>query len=164
MSLGVVRRELPAICSLMGLVLSSCAAEDGTAPRSRAAELATAYLELVGTREGDMGWSLIFHASDEWQNYDAYRKAVADADWSTFEVDVLGGVVCDDDSACVVCLQIPGGRNSVPGFLLATSPRVLDGISFNAERCGPYPGDAVIGVVLSTTPWGDTGVMMPSKD
>lgn len=153
----------PAICLLLALILSGCAANDGRTARSKAAELASSYLQQVGTREGDMGWSHIFHATDGWQTFDTYREAVANADWSRFDVDVVAGVNCDDGTACVVCLHIPGGRGSVPDFLLATSPRVLDGISFDAGRCGSYAGNAVMGVVLSSAPWGDIGVMMPAK-
>lgn len=144
-------------------LLAGCSVEDSPGGRSEAEELAATFFTRVSSGEPDYGWSLIAGADEVWGSYERYEGVVIGQDWSRFEVEVIGTVRCQDGTTCSVCLRIPGGPESVPKFLLASSPRLYDGINFEISCSMSQGGDAIVGVVLSPFPWGDRGVVMPPR-
>ena len=80
----------------------------------RAAELrAERYLAALVSGDADAAWDeLTDRVHTIWGSFDAFEVAVGDADWSTFEYEVIG-THCDD-AICAVDISIPNGVDSVP--------------------------------------------------
>jgi hypothetical protein len=138
--------------------LAGCAATEEP-ELDEAATIAEKYLTAVAGDEADFGWSLLHEpARTSWGTYEEYEQAVRSADWSAFSFNVRGGSTCYDDAACTVCVELPGGLESVPPFLRATDNKALDGliVSSKARDCG----NGVLEVVLGRLPWESDGVVV----
>lgn len=118
-----------------------------------------AYLRAVVGGSEDRGWSLLEPSGrSAYGSEDAYRRLMAEADWSEFTWELRYNGVCDD-GFCSYVLRLPNGRASAPevawsvgpddpGFLTSTgdSPAAQQGEGFIGVRQRGWFGGIGIGV------------------
>lgn len=142
---------------MLGVALIGCVDEGSPELEARAAEYARDYFAAL-TQEPDHGWDLLSSSTRAaWGDIESYRTTAEAADWATFEVQVVRGLVCHDGTTCSVCLEVE--PDTIPDFLLA-SPRLEDGIAL-ADGLGC--GNATIGVYLAREPGDGSGLMVMPK-
>jgi hypothetical protein len=99
-------------------LLAGCARTRGGDARM----VATHYFDAVSLDGEDRGWGLIhpeIRQSMFGNDREAYIALARQADWSTFRVEVEQGYADDDfGTFYLVSVRVPGGRSSVPAFLL----------------------------------------------
>ena len=142
---------------LLIMWLSACvgAGSDTPVQRSEAEEVARTYLTKLVAAEPDYGWSLLA-TQGQWDGYEHYESVIEEADWAAFLATVTSARRCDDGWRCQVCLNVPGGPESVPSFLVSAPRSTHAGIRFFNEplECG----NAELVVVLSSFPFSAHGV------
>jgi hypothetical protein len=84
--------------------------------------IAQGYLIAVSTETPDRGWSLLHPMAQEiYGPYDRYVETAAAIDWSGFrwrQLDLERSAICDDGVICTIELEVEGGRDAIPGFLI----------------------------------------------
>jgi len=84
--------------------------------------IAENYLVAVSTDTPDRGWSLLHPMAQEiYGPRERYVETAAAIDWSGFrwrQVGREGSAFCDDGVICEIELEVEGGRDAIPGFLI----------------------------------------------
>jgi hypothetical protein len=83
--------------------------------------IADGYLTAVSTDTPDRGWSLLHPMAQEiYGPYERYVATAAAIDWSSFrwrQVNPDRGF-CDDGVICIIELEVEGGLDHIPQFLI----------------------------------------------
>lgn len=116
---------------------------------SEARERVTTYLAAVVSDTGDRGWNLLEASGrTDYGSEDAYRRAMAGADWSDFAWYFGDSPRCDD-GVCTFVLRLPNGTDSAPNVAWsdgASDVGVLLGTKDSTGSAGEA-GEAYINVV-----------------
>jgi hypothetical protein len=84
--------------------------------------IAERYLIAVSTDTPDRGWSHLHPMAQQiYGPYERYVATAAAIDWSGFrwrQVGREGSAFCDDGVICEIELQVEGGRDAIPPFLI----------------------------------------------
>lgn len=119
--------------------------------------MAAEYFNKLASGQPDYGYSLIHPANQAtWQSHDEYARAVSGIDWNWFSVSVAGTRYCDD-GLCFVCVNVPGGLESVPSFLRASANRGNDGVIVHELGLGDC-GNGEVSVDLAQGPGEGSGI------
>ena len=89
---------------------------------SEARERVTKYLTALALDTGNRGWDLL-EASGRAQygSEEAYRSAMAEADWTDFAWEFGDSARCDD-GVCTFILRLPNGIDSAPDVAWSDGP------------------------------------------
>ena len=118
---GASRRRGALLLTVIAATVVACSGTPLTrVPDARG--IAERYLIAVSTDTPDRGWSLLHSMAQEiYGPYERYVATAAAIDWSDFRWRQAGGegsAVCDDGVICTIELDIEGGHERIPQFLV----------------------------------------------
>jgi hypothetical protein len=89
---------------------------------SEARERVTKYLTALVQDTGDRGWTLLEGSGQrQYGSEEAYRSAMANADWTDFAWEFGESSRCDD-GVCTFILRLPNGIDSAPDVAWSDGP------------------------------------------
>jgi hypothetical protein len=128
---------------------------------AEARERVTKYLAAVAGDTGDRGWNLLEASGRaDYGSEDAYRSAMAEADWTNFAREFGDWSTCDD-GGCTFILRLPNGIGSAPDVAWSDGPGDLGVLHSTKDSTGSARqfGDASV-EVLQRGWFGGIGVVV----
>lgn len=106
-----------------------------------------AYLAAVVGGSEDRGWDLLEPSGrNAYGSEDAYRRLMAEADWSQFMWELRYNGVCDD-GVCSYVLRLPNGTTSAPDVAWSDGPGDPGFLTSTGDSPAAQVGEAFIGVL-----------------
>jgi hypothetical protein len=121
----------------------------------------TEYLTALVLDTGDRGWDLLEGSGRaQYGSEEAYRSAMAEADWTDFAWELSDSSRCDD-GICTFILRLPNGVDSAPEVAWSDGPGDLGVLVSTKESAGGARGTGVAALDVLQRGWfGGIGVVV----